>query len=199
MAAPSDAKKLAELEAEHWRHYPEPPTLMVTTGANSADELAEFIVRPDACAWIAWQGDEMAGYIRFEDQIHGSAEIMKGPGVTGITGAYVRPAHRGRGLAPALLDAGLGCYATQGYHACSVDFESFNPEAAAFWPKYFDIATLSVTRIPEREPGSKRPSSRPFPHERGRARAEGEQTIVCYLFSASFRHCARREEQNGIG
>lgn len=149
-ATPEEVEPLALLEAEHWRHYAQPPTLMVTNGANSAEELRGFINNPDNSAWLAWQGGELAGYLRFENRIDGAAEIIAGPGITGITGAYVRPAHRGRGLAPALLDCALRDYAARGYHACATDFESFNPEAAAFWPRYFETVALSLVRVPER-------------------------------------------------
>ena len=66
-----------------------------------------------------------------------------------ITGAYIRPAYRGRGLAPAILDAALRDYAGRGFERCSVDFESFNPEAAGFWLRYFKAVSYSVVRVPE--------------------------------------------------
>lgn len=149
-ATSEEVEPLALLEAEHWQHYAQPPTLMVVNAANTTEELLGFLNNPDNSAWLAWQGDELAGYLRFENRIDGAAEIIYGPGITGINGAYVRPAHRGCGLAPALLDCALRDYAARGYHACATDFESFNPEAAAFWPKYFETVALSVVRVPER-------------------------------------------------
>ena len=47
------------------------------------------------------------------------------------------------------LDAALRDYADQGFTCCAVNFESFNPEAALFWPRYFDPVCYSLTRIPE--------------------------------------------------
>jgi hypothetical protein len=44
----------------------------------------------------------------------------------------------------------LRVYAAQGYTACSVDFESLNPEAAVFWMRYFEPVCYSVLRFPER-------------------------------------------------
>jgi GNAT superfamily N-acetyltransferase len=66
-----------------------------------------------------------------------------------ITGAYTRPHFRGQGVAPALLDAASRHYRDLGYERCSVDFESFKPEAAQFWMKYFIPVCLSVMRHPE--------------------------------------------------
>jgi hypothetical protein len=35
---------------------------------------------------------------------------------------------------------------------CAVNFESFNPEAATFWMRYFEPVGLSVMRVPENLP-----------------------------------------------
>lgn len=66
-----------------------------------------------------------------------------------ISGAYVLPAYRGRRVAVALLDAALRNYQACGMRLCAVNFESFNPEAAPFWMKYFEPVCLSVVRVPE--------------------------------------------------
>lgn len=78
------------------------------------------------------------------------AAIVESDTTIAITAAYTRPAYRGRGAALALLNAGLAYYAEQGIERCSVDFESFNPEAAAFWMKVFQPVCYSVIRVPER-------------------------------------------------
>ena len=79
----------------------------------------------------------------------GAADIVSAETTIAITGAYTDPTYRGRGAGKALLDAALRNYAGRGYTGCSVDFESFNPEAAAFWMKYFTPVCLSVMRVPE--------------------------------------------------
>ena len=66
-----------------------------------------------------------------------------------ITGAFVRPTYRGRGAATGILDAALTHYAAEGLASCAVDFETFNPEATAFWPRYFTPVCSSLMRIPE--------------------------------------------------
>ncbi len=149
-AAAADAEALADIEAEHWRHYAEPPTLMVYSAPNTAEEFEQLLTAPGNSVWMAWQGARLVGYIRFEGSSSGATEIVGGDGTTAITGEYVRPQHRGKHLAAALLDAGLSEYRERGYARCSVDFESFNPEAAAFWPKYFEPVCYSVIRVPER-------------------------------------------------
>jgi len=86
-----------------------------------------------------------------EPTVWRTAATALGPSQTiAITGAFVRAEQRGRGLAAALLRAALEDHRARGFHRCAVDFESFNPEAAAFWPRYFQPVCYSLMRIPER-------------------------------------------------
>ncbi len=149
-AAPGDAGHLAVLESEHVRHYEQSPVFMVPFTPNDAGEFRRFLVQPDKHAWLAFKDEEPVGYIRFEAKSDGAAEIVYGPGSTACNGAFVRPAYRGRGLTSALLEAALAFFSSQGLHCCSVDFESFNPEAAAFWMRYFEPACFSLVRVPEK-------------------------------------------------
>ena len=151
-ATTADAEMLAVLEAEHVRHYAEPPTLMEPFRPGTPVEFIDLLRDPRNCAWLALDGAQPAGYLRFEASGHGAADVVSGERTIANTGAYVRPAYRGRGAAPAMLDAALRDFSTRGITCCSVDFEAFNPEAAAFWPRYFDAVCLSVFRTPERLP-----------------------------------------------
>lgn len=152
-ALPGDAAQLAEIETEHWTHYAQPPTLMMYNAASDAASYAEFLQEEKNSAWVAWKDEKMVAYLRFEGSDLGGAWVVNGSGTIAITGAYTRPSERGRGLVPALLDAALRDYAARpGFERCAVDFESINPEAAAFWPKYFDLVCLSLMRVPERQP-----------------------------------------------
>ena len=151
-AAPADAETLALLEDEHKRHYSQPPTLMIASAPSSVEEFRDLLRDPRNCAWLALDGSTPAGYLRFEGSSHGAADVVSSETTVANTGAYVRPAYRGRGAAPAMLEAALREFAARGLTCCSVDFESFNPEAAAFWPRYFQPVCLSVFRVPERQP-----------------------------------------------
>jgi ribosomal protein S18 acetylase RimI-like enzyme len=148
-AGPADVDPLAALEAEHFRHYSAPPILMETRAPDDAPAFSQFLSKPDCGAWLAETGQEAVGYLRFESRSFGAAAIVRDPGTVAITGAYVRPAQRGNGVAAALLDAALRDFKDQGYQRCSVDFESFNPEAAQFWCRYFEPVSLSLIRVPE--------------------------------------------------
>lgn len=148
-ASLADTEMLAELEKEHARHYAQPPVLMVPFKPNDASEFRRFLIHPSNYAWLALKNSEPAGYLRFQAKGDGAAEIVSGPGTIAITCAYVRSAHRGNGLASAMLEAALADFSSKGFVRCSVDFESFNPEAASFWTRYFAPVCLSVVRVPE--------------------------------------------------
>jgi ribosomal protein S18 acetylase RimI-like enzyme len=148
-ATPDDVDLLAILDAEHWRHYAQPPVFMVPQPPGDAARFADLLSCPTNSVWLAMQGDEAMGFMRFEGSSDGAADVVSADTTVAITGAYIRPAYRGRRAAACLLDAALRDYAGQGAERCSVDFESFNPEAAVFWMKYFEPVCLSVLRVPE--------------------------------------------------
>lgn len=148
-ATGADAEILCELDAEHRRHYSAPPTLMAPRARRDAAGWVEFVREPKNAVWLAFAGGVPAGLMMFEGSSEGAADIVNAETTIAITGAYVRPAYRGRRAAPALLDAAQRDYTGRGFERCAVDFESFNPEAAAFWVKYFEPVALSAIRVPE--------------------------------------------------
>lgn len=142
---------LAALEIEHWQHYYESPVLMAPQQPDDAAQIAALISDSKNAYWVATDNDRPIGFIRFEGSSFGAADIVNDVSTVAITGAFVRPEYRGRKFASAILHAALSEYSKQGYRRCSVDFESFNPEAAGFWMRYFDPVCLSVMRVVERE------------------------------------------------
>jgi len=148
-ATQEDVDALAALDAEHWQHYVRSPIFMVPHPATDAAGQAEFLARPKNSVWLALEGDVPAGFMRFEGYDFDGVAIVESERTISITGAYVRPAFRGRKVATYLLDAALRDYSTRGFTCCAVNFESFNPEAVSFWPKHFEPVCLSVVRVPE--------------------------------------------------
>jgi ribosomal protein S18 acetylase RimI-like enzyme len=145
----ADANALTQLDHEHWQHYSQSPIFMpARTGKDAAGNI-EFLSRPKNSIWLAENAGELAGFIRLEGYEFDSAAILESGDSIGISGAYVRPAYRGQKLAPAMLDAGLRDYQAMGVKYCAVNFESFNPEAAVFWMKYFEPVCFSLLRVPE--------------------------------------------------
>jgi len=148
-AALEDVETLYDLDGEHWQHYSQPPIFMTLRERREREQLAEFLSRPKNSAWLAFDGDTPAGFFTYDGYDFDGVAVINGEDAVFINGAYVRPAYRGRHAAAALLNAALEDYAKQGLTCCALNFESFNPEAANFWMKYFTPVCLSLMRVPE--------------------------------------------------
>lgn len=102
--------------------------------------------------WLAAKDHRAIGFLQFEPRVEGASDLVSSPTTVAVSAAFVRPAHRSHGVATALLNTALGEYAHAGFTGCSVDFETFNPEARAFWLRSFTPVCLSVIRHPEAIP-----------------------------------------------
>ena len=154
-ARADDAPALATLDVEHARHYGEPPVFMAPRVPDAPDAWSAFLARPGNSAWLAEDAGGSFGFLRFDREFDGASVVESAAGVF-ISGAYVRPSQRQRGAATGLLDAALRHYAVAGLAYCAVDFEAFNPEAAAFWPRHFRPGVL----LADARPGSQGPGRR---------------------------------------
>jgi GNAT superfamily N-acetyltransferase len=122
---------------------------MVPRTPESEPSLAAFLAQQPNSIWLAEGDGQPQTFLRFQRESDGAARIIQSPETIAITGAYTRPAWRGRGAAPALLDAALRDYAARGFRRMSVDYETINPEALAFWPRYFTPVAVSLVRVVE--------------------------------------------------
>jgi len=147
-ATAGDAPDLADLDVEHVRHYAQPPMFMVSPPATAEEGWRRFLDTEGNVALLVEDGDGPFGFMRFTREFDGAA-IMQDASGAFVSGAYVRPQRRQRGVAAALLDAGLQHLRQRGLRTCALDFESFNPEASAFWLRHFTPVCMSLMRIPE--------------------------------------------------
>lgn len=131
------------------------------SGVSCTPEWREFINQPENAAWMAWDGDQALGFIRFDAYDNGGSAILEGDAAVFISGAYIRPEFRGHGAATTILDAAMKDYAAKGYRRCTLDFESTNPYASAFWLRYFQPVAYSLLRILEWLPPSGKKPDRP--------------------------------------
>ena len=156
-ATPADTADLYGLGVAHCRHYTQPPVFMSPkqVSPNSPQEWRDFLGQPENAAWMAMDRQSPAGFIRFDANGGDRSTILEGESTAFISGAYVRPAFRARGVASAILDAALKDYTARGYRRCTLDFESVNPQASAFWLRHFQPAAYSLMRIPEWVPATK--------------------------------------------
>ncbi|MEW5870294.1 MAG: GNAT family N-acetyltransferase [Chloroflexota bacterium] len=151
-AGPADARAFVDLDAEHRQHYTQAPVFMPRHPGFTAEDFHAHLSRPKNSIWLALDGETPAGFLRFEGYDFEGAAIVASGQTISINGAYMRPAYRRRGAGAAMLDAALRHYAGLGITCCSVDFESFNPEAANFWMKHFQPVCFSLLRVPETLP-----------------------------------------------
>jgi ribosomal protein S18 acetylase RimI-like enzyme len=145
-----DVPALVELEIEHRRHYAAPPVLMVAPEPDSAEEIRRLVTEAPASVWLAEGDGRPQGFLRFERESFGAVVISLAPTTISITGAYVRPEWRGHGAGTAMLAAAVDDYRHQGFERMAVDYETINPEALAFWPRFFTPVAISHVRMPER-------------------------------------------------
>jgi GNAT superfamily N-acetyltransferase len=148
-ATDADAPALAALDAEHVAHYAAPPIFMAPAAADTPDDLRAYLAGPRNTIWLAHAGDEPAGFMRFRGTDFDAVAILESDAAAFCDGLYVRPDNRGRGAARAMLAAALDHYAALGLTALYTNFESFNPEAAAFWTRHFRPVCFSLMRTPE--------------------------------------------------
>lgn len=148
-AVTADAACLATLDVEHRRHYTAPPVFMAPHRPDSAEELAAFMAGDPDTIWLAEAAGEAQAFLRLEPASDGAVRISLAPTTISITGAFTRPAWRGRGVAASLLAQAVRHYEARGFQRMAVDHETFNPSAATFWRRYFDPVAVSVVRVLE--------------------------------------------------
>ena len=94
--------------------------------------------------FAARQNGKIIAYLRAE--LDGETFVCNTPGYLHVKGAFCLPEHRGKGLNKTLLAMLIHTLKDRGYTRLGVDFESINPTAYGFWPKYFSVYTHSVVR-----------------------------------------------------
>jgi len=151
-AGPADSQALAALDMEHCRYYTQSPVFMALRESQTVDEFGEFLERPGNSAWMALDGDVPVGFLRLNGYKFDAADAIASAETIFINGAFLQPSYRGRGANSAMLQAALQHHARLGKTCCAVDFEAFNPDAAAFWMRYFQPVCLSLMRCPETVP-----------------------------------------------
>lgn len=151
-AGTADAQSLASLDIAHCRYYTQSPVFMALRASQTADEFSAFLEQEGNSAWLALDGDMPVGFLRLNGIEFDAADAIASPETVHITGAFLLPAYRGQGASSAMLEAALQHHARLGKTCCSVDFEAFNPDAAAFWLRHFQPACLSLMRCPETIP-----------------------------------------------
>lgn len=145
-AGPADAQKLAEWDRGLARHIGDPPVSMPRTHGRSPEQWVAWLAEPDAVALIAERDSVPLGFIKAEDPGYDVTWAVGGPQTLAICGLWVEPTLRGGGAARALLAALVREARHRDKTLVSVDCETLNPEAWAFWSRWFVPVTWSWER-----------------------------------------------------
>lgn len=110
------------------------------------EEIVQIINEHEVFA--AWDGDLMVGTwgVDIHQKPHFEKLTVADSAYSGGIGAYIRPEYRGKGIGTQLVRRAFDCCHQAGKPFLHVSFESANPNANRFWPKYFKPPIRSVRR-----------------------------------------------------
>jgi len=149
-ATKADAPALSELDAKLAKHIGEPPVLMPDAHGSTIAEWEEWLGDPEAVTFVAESSDDVAwrpvGFIKADPPHMDVSWFVHGELTLAICGLYVDPTCRGKNLGARLVRAIAAHAAARGRNLVSVDCETHNPEARAFWLSRFKPVTWSFER-----------------------------------------------------
>ena len=141
--APENALQIMPLDNLLHRHLLASPFFTYRAEHQTSDFLAYWEQTKPDCFVANYEG-KIVAYILIENE--GETFISAMPGYRHVAGAYCLPEHRGKDLNLYLINLAVQKLRAQGHTRLGVDFESINPAAYGFWPKYFSAYTHSVVR-----------------------------------------------------
>lgn len=140
---PSAYSKVYRLDRLLNQHQCESPFFM-NRKPDSLEDFIDAYEKQGARFFVAKQSDRICAYLKILRD--GETFIADDSSYIHIGGAFCLPEHRGRGVYPNLLNCAIRTLKKENYTRLGVDFESINPTAWGFWPKYFDPYTHGVVR-----------------------------------------------------
>lgn len=145
-AVEGDAEALAVMNARLAEHVGASPVFFPDPRGAGADHWRAWLAESDAVAFVAEDASGPVGYVKAQDPQSDVSDAVHDPSCLAINGMYCHPAVRGRGIGAALVSALADHAAAAGKTLMSVDCETHNPEAFAFWTRLFAPVTWSFER-----------------------------------------------------
>jgi len=144
-AQAEDAEALCALVDESADYYASSP-IFLTRESYSLSEITRLI--ENSHIFLAKDGEELVGFINLS--VSGRTNLfdmtLKGFGMIDEIGAYITKDYRSRNIGRRFI-AAIAAYCAQNKIPCvHVDYETANPCARHFWPKYFTPVKLSLKR-----------------------------------------------------
>ena len=145
-ARAEDAPELERLDNDLASHLTESPVFIPVPHGMSSVERSEWLASPLRISFIARRDRRVFGYIKAEEPQYDVSFAVQGRTTLAIKGLYVEPEFRRSGIGSLLLGA-LACEGRKiDREIMSVDCETTNIEAYAFWTKWFDPVTYGLER-----------------------------------------------------
>lgn len=137
---------MAGLESRLAAHIAAAPVFMRNTRAWSASVWRRWLSEPSHFVFLAHLDDAAVGYIKAQEPQADVNYAVHADTTLAINGMYVDPCCRSQGVGRALLAALAGYAVSTGKDMVSVDCETANLEAYAFWTRWFHVVTWSLER-----------------------------------------------------
>ncbi len=144
-AVSNDVDSLLQLANETSEYYSDAP-IFLKREKFSRDYITKIINQENA--FIAWDNNNMIGVMSFSINQGYHFERLTSVESSYIChiGAYIMPNYRGKGVGTGLLKEVFDFCLKIGKPFIHVSYETANPNASKFWPKYFNPVIRSVRR-----------------------------------------------------
>lgn len=114
--------------------------------ASGFDDFHEELKEEGVKVWSAWVADELIAIVKTTDAHTGGCDSIVDEDTLGIQTTQIDKRYEGQGIAGALIRTIFNWAMDEGYKKVVVDYETINPAAHRFWPRYFDETIVSLTR-----------------------------------------------------
>ena len=152
-ATAQDADALLAIADDSRRYYADAPIFLQRSKQNKQD--IEVLLN-NAVVLVARDGNAVIGVMSFTLHCDFDTEQLTttDSAYIGDLGAFVDSRYRGKGIGKALLTHAFRICNENGKSHLHVCFESANPFAASFWPRFFKPAIRSVRRTINKDANS---------------------------------------------
>ena len=148
-----DTDILLSFANETEKYYHDAP-IFLKRELFSRDEIYNIIQKQHA--FLAWDGDSLIGIMSFNTNqgFHYERLTSNQSAYVGGIGGYIKSEYRGQGIGSRLLQEMINYCCEVRKSFVHVSFESANPYANMFWPKYFKPVIRSVRRTINKDANS---------------------------------------------
>lgn len=145
-ATADDLESIIPIIEEHDMYMCAAPTLLGFDYTEPKEQYKEWMDNDDIIIWKATKDNLIYGIMMTTKGKAGGCDSIYDDKTIGIQTTHVLEKYRGNGIGKLLVEHVANYGVQQGYEKLSVDYESLNPSANAFWKKYFTPVITSVTR-----------------------------------------------------